>query len=244
MRASGTYDESLIVLTADHGVSFAADSVGRGMGHVKGSPAEVLWVPTFVKAPGQREGVVDDRNWQHVDLLPTIASYAGVRLPWQVDGVSARGPARTGADKLFYDTPSAKVTIDGAAGLRVVTGETSGIPRLAPPPRAGLIGRATADFRITDGGPPVTVANAADFASVDPDEGTVPALVYGSLPASVPAGSVLAIAVNGRIGAVAPAQAGGRFAGIVADPASFRPGSNDLELFLVEPDDSLRRLVR
>jgi len=242
MRASGTYDESLIVLTADHGVSFAADSVGRGMGHVKGSPAEVLWVPTFVKAPGQRAGVVDDRNWQHVDLLPTIASYAGVRLPWQVDGVSARGPARTGTDKLFYDSPSAKVTIDGAAGLRVITGETSGIPRLAPPPRPDLVGRATADFRITEGGPRVSVANAADFAAVHREEGTVPALVYGSLPGPVPAGSVLAIAVDGRIGAVVPAQADGRFAGIVADPDYFRPGRNDLELFLVEPDGSLRRL--
>jgi hypothetical protein len=243
MRAGGTYDESLIVVTADHGVSFAADSVGRGMGHVKGSPAEVLWVPTFVKAPGQRQGVVDDRNWQHVDLLPTIASYAGVRLPWRVDGAAAQGPARTGADKLFYDSPSARVTIDGAAGLRVITGETSGIPRLAPPPRPELIGRATADLRITGGGPRATVANAADFASVDPAAGRVPALVHGALPASAAAGSVLAIAVNGRIGAVVPVQSDGGFAGIVEDRAAFRPGRNALDLFLVGPDDSLRRLV-
>jgi hypothetical protein len=246
LRASGTYDESLIVLTADHGVSFAPDSVGRGMGHVEGSPAEVLWVPTFVKAPGQRAGGVDDRNWQHVDLLPTIASYAGVRLPWRVDGVSARGPARAGTDKLFYDSPTAKVTIDGAAGLRVVTGRTSGIPRLESPPRPELIGRATAEFRITGGGPRVTVANAAAFASVSPEEGRLPALVYGSLPSSVPVGSVLAIAVNGRIGAVVPAQAAGRFAGIVADPAAFHAGRNALELFLVEGEmageSSLRRL--
>ncbi|HEU5111188.1 MAG TPA: sulfatase-like hydrolase/transferase, partial [Micromonosporaceae bacterium] len=107
LRDAGTYDESLIAVTADHGVSFAADSVGRGMGHVEGSPAEVLWVPMFVKAPRQRAGAVDDRNWQHVDLLPTIADYAGVKPGWRVDGVSARGAARAGTDKPFYDAPDA-----------------------------------------------------------------------------------------------------------------------------------------
>ena len=113
LRASGAYDESLVVVTADHGVTFARDSVGRGMGHLRLSPTEVLWVPTFVKAPGQRTGEVDDRNWQHVDLVPTIADLAGLHVPWRMDGVSARGPRRTGSDKTFYDTPEARVTEDG-----------------------------------------------------------------------------------------------------------------------------------
>jgi arylsulfatase A-like enzyme len=48
-----------------------------------------MWVPLFIKEPGQRAAKVDDHNWEHVDLLPTLADYAGVRLPWPVDGRSA-----------------------------------------------------------------------------------------------------------------------------------------------------------
>jgi hypothetical protein len=240
--ASGSYDESAIVLTADHGVTFAADSVGRGLGHVRLSPAEVLWVPMFVKAPGQRAGAVDDRNWQHVDLLPTVAALAGVRAPGKLDGVSGLGPARAGTEKLFHDSPTARVTIDAATGMRVITGAATGLPAVAAAPRPDLVGRAVGELAVTDGGPRATVANLADFASVDPGSGTVPALVHGSVPGSVPAGAPLAIAVNGRIGAVVPVQPGGRFAGMLPDPAMFRAGENSLEILRVDGGGSLSRL--
>jgi hypothetical protein len=83
------------------------------------------------------------------------------------------------------------------------------------------------------------VANLSDFASVDASLRTVPALVYGSMPAAVRTGALLAVAVNGRIGAVVPVLAERpdvpRFAAMVADPSLFTPGANRLELFLVHP---------
>jgi arylsulfatase A-like enzyme len=39
-----------------------------------------MWVPLFIKAVDQHDGRVDDRNWQHVDLLPTLADYAKVKV--------------------------------------------------------------------------------------------------------------------------------------------------------------------
>jgi hypothetical protein len=210
-------------------------------------------VPTLIKAPGQTTGKVDDRNWQHVDLAPTVAQHAGMRVPWKVDGVSALGPPRTGTDKLFCDSPTARVNIDTSAGLPVITGTVTGFPKVAPQPRPELIGRPLGDFTVTDGvpgaggGPAATVANRADFDRADPASG-VPALVYGSVPDAVPAGTLLAIAVNGRVAAVVPVQArkGGtpRFAGMVADGSLFRAGRNDLELFVIDGDRTLRRLAR
>jgi hypothetical protein len=260
LRAAGTYDDSLIVVTADHGVTFethstpgtggpqGGGSVGRGMDHVKMSPAEVLWVPTFIKAPGQERGAVDDRNWQHVDLLPTIADHAGIRVPWKVDGVSARGAARQSTEKTFNDTPTARITVDTADGLPVVTGERGGFPKLPAMQTSPLVGRSVTDVRVTAGGPTATVAGLADFADVDASLSTVPALVYGSLPPSVPAGAQLAVAVNGRIAAVVPVTAVSddrpRFGALVTDTAVFTGGANRLELFLVRGAELQRLALR
>ena len=49
-----------------------------------------------------------------------------------------------------------------------------------------------------------TVAHLGAFDHVDPAAGELPALVWGTVPRQVPDGTLLAVAVNGRIGAVVP----------------------------------------
>ena len=80
-----------MVVTADHGISFQPGTHPRVIG--RGNAPGVMWVPLFVKEPGQHRPRVDDRNWEHVDLLPTLAGHAGVEVPWPVDGRSALWPA-------------------------------------------------------------------------------------------------------------------------------------------------------
>jgi hypothetical protein len=62
----------------------------------------------------------------------------------------------------------------------------------------------------------------------------------------VPEGTPLAIAVNGRVGAVVPVVAGAdgghRFAGLVEDSGLFTAGENELELFLVPDGFTLHRI--
>src|SRR3954454_4863402 len=82
LRATGLYDKALVVVTADHGMTF----------RVKNSPAppyrlgeigwrrdttvhnahDVAFVPLFVKQPGQRDARVDDGWVRTLDILPTI----------------------------------------------------------------------------------------------------------------------------------------------------------------------------
>jgi hypothetical protein len=80
------------------------------------------------------------------------------------------------------------------------------------------------------------VADRDRFPAVEPG-GTVPALVLGTVPATVRTGSRLAVAVNGTIGAVVPVLDGEggapRFAGLVADDGVFTSGENRLDLYLV-----------
>ncbi|MFI6820896.1 sulfatase-like hydrolase/transferase [Micromonospora sp. NPDC050187] len=232
LRATGLYDRALLVVTADHGVSFTTGSQGRGMDAIRDAPDEVAWVPTFVKEPGQRAGRVDDRNWEHVDLLPTVADLARVRLPGRVDGRSARQEARERADKRFYDRPGQPLTLPG------------GVPAPPPPPVPHPLVGTTVDDPPTGG--TVRVADLDAFRAVDPAAGRLPALVWGTVPDRVPDGTLLAVAVNGRVGAVVPVVSpdpgGRRFAALLTDDTLFRAGPNRLDVHQVAPDGTLRRL--
>ncbi|MGB2570019.1 sulfatase-like hydrolase/transferase [Micromonospora citrea] len=233
LRATGLYDRALLVLTADHGVSFQRDWQGRGLDAINHAAGEVAWVPTFVKTPQQRAGRVDDRNWEHVDLLPTIADEVHVRIPWQVDGRSARQAPRPRPEKVFYDRPGQPLTLRG------------GVPARPPdPPAHPLVGTTVGDAP-TEGR--ARVANLDAFRAVDPAAGELPALVWGTVPDEVPDGTPLAVAVNGTVAAVVPVvrrdEGGRRFAALLADDHLFSAGVNRLDLYRVAADGGLRRLT-
>jgi Sulfatase len=104
MRELGTYDESLIVVTADHGASFRRGEPVRGASpdNVDG----VLWVPLLVRLPGQTTPRVDDRPARTIDFVPTIADVIGLDLPDAVDGRSLLGeppPADAPDERRVYD---------------------------------------------------------------------------------------------------------------------------------------------
>ena len=80
----GIYDRALVVVTADHGISFRAGEL-----HRIATPRtfqDILPVPLFIKAPGQREGRIDDRAIEGVDILPIVAELIGTGLPWRWTG--------------------------------------------------------------------------------------------------------------------------------------------------------------
>jgi hypothetical protein len=237
LRDAGLYDDALVVVTADHGDSFSVGVSGRDMDAGQRAAAEIGWVPLFIKAPGQRDGRVDDRNWQHVDLLPTLADYAGLAVPWRVDGVSARGRPRTGDAKRFDATPGDPMTLRTAEHLPAVLRGPAARPVLPDMPSQALVGRSVAQFPVASGGPPVEVANGAEFADVQPADGKLPALVDATVPDSVPEGTPVAIALNGRVGAVALASADKvgrrRVVGLVTDESLFVAGPNRLEFYQV-----------
>lgn len=91
LRAAGIYDETLLIVTSDHGEIMGEDRVVRGhrfnISHIDLGD-ECLRVPLVLRLPravpsGRSEVLV-----QQPDLLPTIAELAGWRLPRAVDGAS------------------------------------------------------------------------------------------------------------------------------------------------------------
>jgi len=88
LHQTGLWNRALVVVTADHGISFRGGDLRRRP--TKRNLAELGFTPLFIRLPGQQQGrVVDDRHVVTVDILPTIADVLGIKIPWHVDGASA-----------------------------------------------------------------------------------------------------------------------------------------------------------
>ena len=260
LRAEGLYDRSLLVVTADHGIAFEPGQAARSS--VDGVTAgPVLWVPLFIKRPGQRTPAVTDVNWEHVDLVPTIADIMGFHVPWKMDGVSWADPSarrRTRTQKWYYPTPGRRQVVEGPPNQAVVLrGVTD---RLLRPqdgylgwfkfgPHGDLVGRRVADIGGGSAAGTARVIGLDDYRRVDPASGSVPAHVAGRLTAlapGVPPHPTVVAAVNGVVAGVSGtfATAGSDptwFSAVVAD-SLMRPGDNHLQLFVLETAGGGQRL--
>lgn len=103
LRDLGRYDDTLIVVAADHGVSFGPRTPTREI--TKSTLNEIAYAPLLIKAPHQTTGTIDDSNLMAVDLIPTLAKMLGVVPGWQTDGFPAGSPEilRRGDLKVWYD---------------------------------------------------------------------------------------------------------------------------------------------
>ena len=190
LKAEGMWDRSLVVMGADHGEGWTSGEPSRALGQ-RNAP-DLMWVPQFIKAPGQDDGLVDDRNWEQVDLLPTVADLAGITVPWTTDGASQTGkPTRTRTEKWWYDIPGRREVRDGPSNwAQVLEGTTDTLVRGSEGVRglyrfgtsADLVYRAPASVGPI-GGTPATAEldDRRSFREVRPGSGTVPALVSGRL---------------------------------------------------------------
>ena len=86
LRETGLWKTSLMIVTADHGISFRPGEPVRKVD--ADNIADIAPVPLFVKEPGQQTGVVDDRSARTIDIVPTIADVLGIHAPWEFDGRS------------------------------------------------------------------------------------------------------------------------------------------------------------
>lgn len=88
LKKEGMYDNTLLVVTADHGVAFDKGYRDRRKITRRNAP-EIAPIPLFFKAPNQtRGGVIKDSYPETVDILPTIGDILNLKFPHE-DGTSA-----------------------------------------------------------------------------------------------------------------------------------------------------------
>jgi hypothetical protein len=270
LRRLGTYDDSLVVVAADHGVAFTAGQEPRpGIGSdefPEETYEQIMWAPLIIKAPGQRVGETSDANVETIDILPTIAEMIGAPIPNGVDGVPA-GQRPNDAAKVFFGSKTVgfqrivlgpRTEVNAQEGLTRMLASAQSRFAPTPDPRwafyevgadADLVGRRVRSFpTLAPVDLEVEVEDRARFRDVALDDDLVPGLVRGRVRgASDETDRVrIAIAVNGTVAAVSPLftdnSTPGHFAGLVPD-FLFRDGTNDLQLFVVEgsgPSAALR----
>jgi hypothetical protein len=105
LKRLGAWKNSMVVVTADHGVAFTPlEGIRSVTDQAGGNYQQILWTPLFVKYPGQAAGKVDDRPAQSIDILPTVAQVLGAKVPWKIDGTSLLGPVRADFPRKFDQT--------------------------------------------------------------------------------------------------------------------------------------------
>jgi hypothetical protein len=271
LRELDRYDESLIVVTADHGAAFAPGASLRTA--TEDSYHEIMWTPLVVKAPGQTRGAVDDTPAESVDVVPTVAELLEVELPWPVDGRPIaegrradvpRRLLRFGRNALGGDGEFSMV--DGEAGFRRLLAEppastwTDDFALFRHGPYGDLVGRRVADLEVAA---PIEARGRIDgaevFREVDLEGALVPAYISGELTVEGPE-AVVAVAVNGVVGGWSRAYLGNflpvfeegyfdrphtRRWWTMVPPELLREGRNRVELFRIdgEPGSAALRPV-
>ncbi|HXG32776.1 MAG TPA: sulfatase-like hydrolase/transferase [Bryobacteraceae bacterium] len=87
LRRLGQYDNTLIIITSDHGEAFGRRN---HMFHVMSVYENQTRIPLLIKYPGQRQGAAVEQPASLVDVFPTVLDTAGLPLPAPVEGVSLR----------------------------------------------------------------------------------------------------------------------------------------------------------
>jgi hypothetical protein len=231
LRARGVFDDAVIVVTADHGAAFTTGQPRRPANSA--NVGAIAPVPFFVKLPGQRDGRVDDRAVRTIDVLPTIAKAAGVRLPWKADGIPADerdiDPAAP-VDVSHMGEPVLTEALSSVLAKRHARDELearllrNGLYAIGPRPE--LIGRR------------VATRSGGHDVMVDDNGAVLPSFVSGRVDGLKPS-TELAVAVNGRVEATTRVYGKSMFAAVVP-PSSLREGTNAITVFEIVPGGELR----
>ena len=256
LRSVGLYDRSLIVVTADHGESFGRAGESRAVN--TGNAGDIALTPLFVKLPGQRKGKVDRRHVRIIDIAPTIARVARLRLGWRIHGRSMFGAA---ARKI----PRTSVIV-GRAGQRIRLTPSS-LRRLRAESlklKLWLFGSSRGPFGLgphrelqgtpvsgwptaPSGGVVAQLDSPGRFRDVQLAAQQPPVKVTGRLTGPGSGAPLdIAIAVNGTIEATAssfavPRSSSPLFSTLIPE-TSLRQGANSVQLFAIQSGPSLSHI--
>lgn len=104
LKAKNLLDNSLVIVTADHGEEFQERYIGHG---AESSSDELLHVPLIFNWPSQFTGKSVSTPVSTLDILPTIAELAGLQIPGTARGISLKSllldhPVESGEERQIW----------------------------------------------------------------------------------------------------------------------------------------------
>jgi hypothetical protein len=257
LKKIGTFDETLIVITADHGVAFRRGLFDRRRAK-RDTLADIAPVPLFVKLPGQKRGRVNPALVETTDIVPTISDVLDVDVPERTDGKSVFGKevAERSEVKLLPRDFSDWIRVDGTEfeaekqalidrKVELFGSGSDGPERIyRVGPNQELIGRRVDSLDVTGAsGADLELTDPGAYDEVDLDGPVLPVWVTGRVSGGTGGPTDVAIAVNGVVVAVSNtfelATGGGQLVASLIPPSSLRDGRNAVEVYEVSGGDQL-----
>ncbi len=211
LKATARWDKTMLIVTADHGITFVPGASARDTIDFANSAAvdDIYRIPLFIKMPGQSNGAIDDCPATVLDIVPTVASRLGAVPDWPVAGADlARGCPERPSREITWIEGSARATF-GVDALRArvafydqwidADGDADDISRTGP--YGDLVGTMAPDDAPTENAVRWTLSNSDAFDTVTGGRfGSVPTRATGVITArrEFADDEEILIAVNGR----------------------------------------------
>jgi hypothetical protein len=255
LKQSGKWESTLLVVSADHGISFIPTMPQRHTDFTYTEQvADIYRIPTFIKYPNQKTGVASDCAITNLDLLPTIIDVTQTKSSWSFAGKSLANDCPTGRTRNIVSATGESAVLDGgfeearerAAHYAQIVSNVGPIRNVASVGEsASLIGTRIGEHPVDTRISQWTAKQKRLFLDVSGKRGaTIPGLVTGevTLSQSLEDGTEGIIAVDGIAAGVIGELSGARTAvsfAAVLDYTLLTPGPHTIELFVRNPDGTL-----
>jgi hypothetical protein len=192
LKASRKWDSTLLVVSADHGVSFKRNVPRRETDLSDGDQvSDIYRVPTFIKYPRQSVGRTDDCAISNLDLLPTIIDVTQTVTLWKFAGLSVAEKCPEGRVRRVWSNSGRTSVLTGGFEEVLDRARSYGrmVSNVGPLSRIAAIGKSASLIGAKIGNQPVdgritswTVQQKQLFLEVNTQRGSaVPALISGEI---------------------------------------------------------------
>jgi len=249
MKKVGVWNKAMVIVTADHGISFEGEGVPqrRGSELSLGSTANP---PLMIKYPGQTRPRVDRRHAMTLDIVPTIARQIRIDGMYSTEGLPLQGPLPTRSVEISdvgsetYVAQMPEVISQRRRAVQTIERRFGDGPLYTLGPAPELIGkRVPANLRPTPDGVSASLDEPEKWDPWQPGEGNVPMFVTGQT-GGLRSGVTLAVAINGVVRGTTKSFGfnGATHFGVLVDPAFIQPGVSGVGIYLVKAENQLRFL--
>jgi hypothetical protein len=246
LEATGTWEDTMFVVVADHGASFVPGEHRRWP--YEDNRDDLYRVPLFVKYPGQSSGETVDLPAFGIDLLPTVVDVMDVDIDWQFDGASLleideerpHEPTRWCCNGDGVSTDLGILEAQVERNHEWVPDQTSWLG-VAAGGSGSLVGNPLTEIEVSnDDSFKWSLELGAGLEDVDRSTGMVQTLITGRIETSEPPESdEVLVVLNDVVAGVAQLSmdtpTSGAISGLVAEEL-VRDGVNDIDLLI--SDDS------
>ena len=99
--AKGIFENSILIVTSDHGESFRKGYLYHGGVRLENLYQQIIHIPLLIHLPKQQIGKRIRSNGEHVDIAPTILDLLDIKVPSWMEGESLK-------QAMYHDIPTKK----------------------------------------------------------------------------------------------------------------------------------------